>query len=165
MPICPECDTEFIPTSKTNRGRQIYCSQECRLKKWKRKNNDKVLGYSRNYRKNNIEKTNACSLKSMIKRYKELRQEALNLIGIKCLICGSTDRLCFHEIHGKPHLNKKDSTQAELRYYIEHYKDFISLCQKHHSLIHYLNGLTEEQLRTALEYSKAIVNQQIKISV
>lgn len=95
----------------------------------------------------------------MIKHYKELRQKALDLIGSKCVICGSSERIVFHEIHGIPHLNNKDSTRAELRYYIEHFQDFISLCQKHHTLIHYLNGLNDEQLRKALGYSKIIVNQ------
>jgi hypothetical protein len=56
----------------------------------------------------------------------------LKLIGDKCVICGSTEHLFFHEIHGVPH-------RLTIKYYREHYQDFITLCYKHHRIIHIIN--------------------------
>jgi len=67
------------------------------------------------------------------KTYSENRQKLLNLIGDKCLICGSTKRLIFHEINGKNHLT--NGTSAFI-YYFDHYKDFITLCYFHHKFLH-----------------------------
>lgn len=66
-------------------------------------------------------------------KYHNKRNELLKLIGDKCVICNTTKHLVFHEIHGKPHLT--NGTEA-FKYYIENYKDFITLCTFHHRFLH-----------------------------
>ena len=69
---------------------------------------------------------------------RKLREKALQLIGEKCVICGNP-KVVFHEIHGKPHENRKAS------FYIQNYKDFVSLCLIHHRLIHEFIKMDERQ--------------------
>lgn len=60
------------------------------------------------------------------------RTKLLGLIGSKCWICGSDKNLRFHETHGKSHEDK-------FSYILNHKVDFITLCQKHHSMLHLCN--------------------------
>jgi len=50
-------------------------------------------------------------------------------IGDECLICGSKEKLYFHEIHDVRH-------PTTFKYYIAHLKDFIPLCSRHHQKMH-----------------------------
>ena len=61
--------------------------------------------------------------------YAEVRQYLLTIIGDKCDVCGSTENLHFHEIHGKKH----PYGTGRFKYYLEHASDFITLCQIHHN--------------------------------
>jgi len=58
------------------------------------------------------------------------RTKLLSLIGSKCYICGSNKSLRFHEVHGKTH-------ECRFLYVLNHKTDFITLCQKHHVMLHF----------------------------
>lgn len=131
---CPNCGKEFVPKDK----RQKYCSVECRKERkrrknriymqthkeqmkitrriWRRKNRNKENEYNRNFRK---------------KRYVKARK----LIGDTCIICGSKDKIKFHEIYGKSHYGYETSC-----YILNHKEDFIPLCRDCHRAIHQLAG-------------------------
>jgi hypothetical protein len=74
------------------------------------------------------------------------KQKAFSLIGDKCVICGSTKRLCFHEKHGINH-NKETSFHPE---------DFITLCYLHHRFIHTLAQMSNETRTRAVELAEQI---------
>ena len=73
------------------------------------------------------------------KELKEKRRTELEIvIGNKCIVCGSTKHIVFHEIHGKKHpLPRGDSKRIHF-FMLEHKEDFVPLCFKCHSTIHYL---------------------------
>lgn len=81
------------------------------------------------------------------------RAKALKLIGDKCLICGSTERLCFHEIHGLNH--NKDT---EPYYYLKHPENFITLCYYHHKFIHAFADMSDKARQQCLNIASALYN-------
>jgi len=99
------------------------------------------------------------------KKHKELvKKERLNLrveiekkIGNRCVICGSQEKLSFHEINGKPHYNSHKDSQE--KYYLDNWQDFIPLCQKHHRFIHFLAKTlhSEAELEKAIEIIKRLL--------
>ena len=101
------------------------------------------------WKKNNPEKVKE-SLKKWYRTHKEERRKISqnqrklleNLIGSKCIVCGSNRFIQFHEIHNKKH-------PILFSYYFKHIKDFVPLCQRCHTTKTRLNQLTEPQ-RTAL---------------
>lgn len=58
----------------------------------------------------------------------EFKRKLEKVIDNKCVLCGSTKRLCYHEIHGKQHPSRK--------YVLDHYEDFVPLCSGCHIGIH-----------------------------
>lgn len=74
--------------------------------------------------------------------YQRLRSVSLNkeinrILGQKCIICGQTrGKLCCHEIHGKRHT-------CSPRYILNHPKDFVRVCHRCHTALHFLKGLTD----------------------
>lgn len=61
------------------------------------------------------------------------RIQAKQLIGDKCIVCGTTINVHFHEKYGNHHEN------FQPKYYIDHYQDFIPLCYLHHLTIHVID--------------------------
>lgn len=59
------------------------------------------------------------------------RKECEELIGNRCIICGSLNSICFHEIHGKKHPRHGCSIR-------HHSQDFIPICKRHHIALHLL---------------------------
>lgn len=92
------------------------------------------------------------------KRYAKLRAEAFELLGNKCFICGSSERLIhFHKKDGQPHGN--NGRQA-LRLVVECPNEFVSLCSAPcHRLVHwsmmYLGMIWEEIERKVKETKDA----------
>lgn len=66
------------------------------------------------------------------------RMELLQLIGDKCLKCGATGKIHFHEKHGVNH-------PTEDSYYREHIGDFIPLCSDCHMTVHRLRRIRKER--------------------
>jgi len=101
-----------------------------KIQKWHRETYRK---YKKKYNKRN-------------KRNREiLKEKALKFIGSICIICGSTERrLIFHEIHGKKHI-------LSMKYYSEHAKDFVPICQRHHQFVHDLASLPKEKIEKIME--------------
>lgn len=64
-------------------------------------------------------------------KYDVEKNQAFNIIGNKCKICRTTKNIRFHEIHGKEH-------EHSYNYVLNHSKDFVPLCQKCHSILHYV---------------------------
>ena len=108
-------------------------------KKWYEANKERILAekhedYIKNkqkyldrchdqYSKNKIKILEQHKLKDM-----EFKKKLGELLGLKCVICGSTHRISYHEIHGNPHKPRK--------YVLEHYQDFIPLCSGCHVGLH-----------------------------
>ena len=112
--------------------------------------------YYRNYYKNNPEQDK--KHKALIKKERlEIRLESKKKIGNKCIICGSHERLSFHEINGKPHYI--DNHYANEKYYLENWQDFVPLCLKHHSYItRFAKSLhSEVELDKAVELIKKLM--------
>jgi hypothetical protein len=77
------------------------------------------------YRTKNRKLTNAYAEKY----YKEDSEKIKEILGSLCILCGSSKRVCLHEIHGKRHIT--------LKYYIlQHIEDFIPLCFNCHNSLH-----------------------------
>lgn len=112
--------------------------------------------YMRNYYKTHPEQY--IHLKALIRENRlKTRLECEKKIGNKCIICGSQEKLSFHEINGKPHYtNRKDSQD---KYYLENYQDFVPLCQKHHRFIHFLakSLSSEAELDKSVELIKKLM--------
>jgi hypothetical protein len=87
-------------------------------------NKQKHLDNGHDYYKKNKEKI----LEQKRLKDIEFKRKLCELVGDKCVICGSTKRLCYHEIHGKPHPSRK--------YVLDHYKDFVALCSGCHVGLH-----------------------------
>lgn len=95
------------------------------------KNKERLKLKNREWKTKNREKVNKTSKAYRIKR----RTKVLTLIGKYCVLCGSTKKLCFHEIHGKKHPFK---TTTDLTYVENHPKDFRTMCLTCHTDLHYL---------------------------
>lgn len=90
--------------------------------------------------------------------YRKEKEGIFDLIGRKCVVCGSTDRINFHEIHGKDH--SKNSNWQDFKYYKEHPEDFVPLCYKHHKSLHALFDLKEEQIKKFIDLLKLRMEKQ-----
>ena len=84
----------------------------------------------------------------------ELRKYIESLIGDSCFFCekkveegktscGRNRRIHFHEMHGIEH-------ECNLQYYLEHYKDFMPLCTKHHRMMHELMRARGKKVRKVI---------------
>jgi len=69
-----------------------------------------------------------------------LRSFAVILIGNTCQICGTTQNVAFHEIHGKNH--NQNSYRLRIYYYLENAGDFVPICLKCHRFLHSLKFVT-----------------------
>jgi hypothetical protein len=94
------------------------------------------------------------------KYHRTKRQQVLKVIGEKCIVCDTTKRLVFHEIHGKRH-----DENCRLNFYLAHPQDFITLCYYHHKFIHILVGLSPEQLKECLNISKQLLTENLPFYV
>lgn len=76
---------------------------------------DVERAWRRNYRRNN-------------------RERAFTLLGSKCFFCPQNNKraLVFHEIHGNPH-----PTNDEYRSVLRSVKDFVVVCKKCHTGVHF----------------------------
>ena len=163
--ICPICKTNFTSDCNAN---QKFCSKKCRLRarylrlksdptKWSKflqKQRDKWAKYRKDYNQYQRERYNR--RKEIIKSDNErTRLELEKLIGNRCILCGSTNRIHFHEIHGKKHPR---TTEGALKYYTEHKNDFVPLCMKHHSVLHLLaksSPINIEELSKLIAYLRS----------
>ena len=89
--------------------------------------------YMKNYKRS---PTALAHKKEHQKSYDKLHRKKLLLLvdqklGTKCVICGSTENLVCHEIHGKTHSYKPN-------YVLSHIEDFTRLCRGCHLLLHRL---------------------------
>lgn len=125
--ICHICGSKgFITEARKKHG--DYICQKCKAKRDKEgrdKNPEKYRIRAKNYYKSHQEQ-----LKERIKsRRYALRDYCLKHIGSICVVCGSSEKICFHEIHGKRH-------EKDLSYVKNNSKDFIPLCSNHHNVLH-----------------------------
>ena len=104
------------------------------------KNKEEILAQRKRYRNTHCKKIRDQNRKKR-ERY---RQKMIELIGDRCIICGSTEKLCFHEKYFRPHEHES------VVYIIKHYKDFLPVCSRHHWLIHRLKECTEEERKKIL---------------
>lgn len=110
---CPICGNDF---EKYNNN-QKYCSKKCRKISLQKRSGK----YNQNYWKKNKE--------IIQKKRRKEKEKFYQLIGNKCIICGNDKRIAFHEKNGKEHKFRPS-------YYLEHFKDFITLCYFCHKTIH-----------------------------
>ena len=82
------------------------------------------------------------------KRRLRILEKVRKLIGDKCILCGETKKLYYHEIYNKKH-------PCGIDYIYRHYKDFIPLCLKCHTTIHWIliKNIDMDILRTYVEIS------------
>ena len=111
-------------------------------KKYRDKNKEKIRAYQKQYRKKNRE-----SIRQRNREYvKKLKRQIDQILGTKCVICGSTERLRCHEIYGKPHI-------YNLYYVINHSEDFVRMCEFCHKFVHNIARNSNKPLNiTKLKY-------------
>lgn len=136
-----------------NRGEYLKYQKNYRIhhkeehKKWCKDNYNlhktERLNYAKDYRNKNINKV----LENGQNWRDKNKIKKIELIGNKCIICGSKNYVDYHEIHGKKHT-------PSLLYYIKHFKDFIPLCRDCHKSLHGLMRLNDEELNKILVYLK-----------
>jgi len=99
---CKECGKEFIP-----KGRRItFCSQECYIKDWIKKNRERYRKYQNEYSHNHPRPSRKDYLKSYYHKTRERIKEAL---GNRCVICGVSGKEAFLIIdHIHRHMKKED---------------------------------------------------------
>ena len=139
--ICAICQKSFnaITSLQTN------CSEECRKtyrnlysKKWRKNkyhNNSKWREIQKEKGRDNYFKDPEKNITSKKRERTFLKQ----LIGNRCILCGSKKRLTFHEIHGKKH-------PLCSSYYRNHKEDFVSLCQRHHVTLHIFASIKDKEM-------------------
>lgn len=151
---CPRCNRIFPKVSNIQR----VCSDKCR-KELTNKNVHrryyKDLPKMRKYKREQerIRRQNPDIVKNEKKHRLKLRQKVIELLGKSCALCGSEYKVDYHEIHGKRHTRWN-------QYFIDHYKDFVPLCRKHHLALHRLAdsenlNLTERLLKLLIEHGQS----------
>jgi len=84
-------------------------------------------------------------------QHEKLRQKLLSIIGFRCIICGSTENIIFHEIHGEEH------DTGNLWATLKRPQDFLPLCFPHHKLVHFLATVqSDKELERAIILSANI---------
>jgi predicted nucleic acid-binding Zn ribbon protein len=170
--ICKECGKEFEP----NNTNKLICSDKCRKERNRRKkldyfhihkidrkkqrheyylkNKTQQTTKNRNWRKNNAEKFREITRKWRAKK----DNEVMLIFGKTCSLCGSNPkklkkrRLVLHEIHGKSHVTYN-------KYYKEHKEDFIPLCRKCHTVLHWLIDIAKIEPLEAIEVLRKLIQK------
>jgi hypothetical protein len=159
---CPYCGNKF---DKPRGSKKKYCSKRCKDLTSYEKNRDPEKQnlknkeyrelhpeYMRIWRKKNRIHNNAMALKYDQEAHKECKR----LIGDKCIVCNSSDTICFHEKHGKPHIKSANWIR-------KHPKKFIPLCRSHHSTLHRLiEAKNSKLLEKLLELVKLSMDKENK---
>lgn len=96
---------------------------------WYYRNKQKVKDYKKDYRKRKKEHLNEYAKKLR----KRKRKEIMKQIGDKCIVCGSSQKIRFHEIHGKEHHD-----YSRYGYVLSHIEDFVPMCRDCHRALHQL---------------------------
>lgn len=124
---CIVCRKKFIALRRNKK----YCSVKCKNKV--RTHNGKLLYEDRKdyYKQRYINKKKEIRLYEKEYRLKQ-KQKLLNLIGKKCEICDTKEKIVFHEKFGKEH-------QYKFKYTFDHKNDFIALCSRCHDVLHKYN--------------------------
>lgn len=130
---CVVCETEFIPKIFS----QTVCSSGCREERkketslaWYHKQDKTLL----NKKRRKYRQAHKVELARKSRKYKRTRRlKCLRELGDKCIICGSTKKIKFHEIYGKDH----DKYEA-WGYVLKHLKDFVPMCRDCHRALHHL---------------------------
>lgn len=141
---CPRCNRIFPKISNTQR----VCSEKCR-KELTNKNHHRLyykdLPKMQKYKRE--QERERRKNPELVKRRKDarlkLRQKVIELLGKSCVLCGSEYKVDYHEIHGKKHT-------CWNQYFIDHYKDFVPLCRKHHIALHRLEESKNPELAVKL---------------
>lgn len=135
LPIkkCPICLEIF----EANPPQQKYCSEKC-------------FEFKETKRRKLFER----------KKRKKIRTTVKKLIGDTCLVCGSTENICFHEIHGKNHsfdnFNKLITYDKIIAYIVKNYQDFRPICRKHHYILHTIAEISNK--KTFFELLSLLLN-------
>lgn len=122
---CLFCQNLFKPNQKYRK----YCSDRCADLGIKKREKQHSKRYYQQHKKEFSIYSKRDYIKNKKPRLQELRKQADKLIGFNCVICGEK-KAVNHEKRGKRHTSNP-------KYLIEHYKDFIPLCQKCHYVLHY----------------------------
>jgi len=109
---CIVCGKKFLPHHQN----QTLCSDECR--KNRRKVYRETLAqkdYPRNWRK-------------------QQKLKILSVLGNKCILCGRSQSILFHD---KSFINHYHTDG----YVLAHINDFVVLCKRCHTMVHFLNRI------------------------
>lgn len=101
--------------------------QKQSMKEWRLRNREKLREYDRNRR--TPERLEYLRGKAK-ERSKKQMMKIRNVLGDKCVFCGSKENICYHEIYGKKHVTSK-------QYILEHLEDFVPLCYGCHRGTHF----------------------------
>lgn len=133
---CEFCGNKYIPTGNN----QKYCSKKCEikircLKRHNRhlRNREKDIIYSRQWRQKHP---------NYGKKHKEKwRNKCYDLLGYKCVICGSSQKLCIHKKDGCDHCNNSNiptnfNSEPTYEYLKNNKNDWCLLCRTCHVILH-----------------------------
>lgn len=151
---CKKCLAEYSRQYRIKHPDKVKES----FKKWYNKCGTKVRREWRNQNREKVRKSSRRRYHENIVHYRQYaknwkrkqREEIKRKLGSKCVICGKTEKLVAHEVHGKPH------NQTKYWFTLKHIEDFVLLCKKHHEMVHALAKLTELQVEKALQFAKKI---------
>lgn len=112
-------------------------------------NLQKHRDWARSYRNRHREQLHA--------RQRRLREKQKGLVqkllGSECLICGSEEKIKYHEISGKAH-------QVTWSYILKHLQDFAPLCWDCHGFLHRKYGIVNwDRLKDLAARLKGSVEQ------
>jgi hypothetical protein len=81
--------------------------------------------------------------------FQELDNQMNKVFGKLCIICGKSENLEVHEIHGEEH--KHSGSIWMRKFYLKHPEDFVRVCKPCHRTVHYLGSLTPKERHRLFE--------------
>ena len=103
-------------------------------RRWREKNKKHISDYNKQYYQDNIKNNREEWNKYQREYYRKRKAKLQKIIGKKCVLCGSTNDIVFHEIHGQQHWEV--SYIRNFKYILSHKEDFVSMCRTCHSILH-----------------------------
>lgn len=103
-------------------------------RRWREKNKKHISDYNKQYYQKNVKNNREEWNKYQREYYRKRKARLQKIIGEKCILCGSTNNIVFHEIHGRQHWEV--NYIRNFKYILSHKEDFVSMCRTCHSTLH-----------------------------
>lgn len=135
------CEIKYLRKSLISKNNPIYCSKKC----------EKIGKILRR------EKSQKARYKLRLAIKPSYRAELLETLGNECVICGTTQKIVLHEIHGRKHPNLSMTPKAV---FLKEGFEFTPVCRTCHTILsllakrHYSESQLEKLLAKVAQIQK-----------